>query len=843
MCRKGNPKDRTFQLKILVPGGEVGFFHVPLRTVSKMSDTLKELLEKLNDSQREAVLYNDGPSLIIAGAGSGKTRVLTYKIAALLKSGLPPWTIMALTFTNKAAREMKERIASLVDPAAAARLWMGTFHSIFLRMLRSEAALLGYPANFTIYDTADSKNLLKSIIKDMNLDDKVYKVGTVQARISAAKNDLISPEAYANNGPRQLEDIQARRPLLKEVYKRYTERCRLASAMDFDDILLMTNILFRDHPEVLEAYQDRFRFILVDEYQDTNFSQYLIVKKLSEKHHRVCVVGDDSQSIYSFRGANIDNILKFKENYPESRLFKLEQNYRSTQTIVNAANSLISKNKGQIHKTVFSKNDVGQRIKVFSAYSDIEEGFIVANRIQEMHLSSYDPLNNFVILYRTNAQSRIFEESLRKRNLPYRVYGGLSFYQRKEIKDVIAYLRLLLNADDEEAFKRVVNYPARGIGDTTQQKLVSAASSQQVGMGALLSNLALYNVPINAGTTRKLEAFATLMNDLRASVPHRNVYELTNDLLAKTGLLNDLKLDTSMEAISRKENIQELLAGMNDFVNDKLEEGNNAVYLSDYLAEVSLLTDQDEEKSAEGDRVTMMTIHAAKGLEFKYVFVVGLEEEIFPSTFSLDSERALEEERRLLYVALTRAEKACVFSYAKSRFRNGAMNFTKPSRFLADLDPSFLDVSGANAGSVLPSRQSSEVSGYRSQSAYQDRYTNKERQTSQRDRFSKPAETYSSSREIPRNLTRLPKRTESPMESAQTTSAATTSTAASPAQKPGSKSQGEPMPGMTLIHERFGRGVIEKAEGSGPDRTITVQFENAGQRKLLLKFAKFTLEG
>lgn len=771
------------------------------------------------------MLYNDGPSLIIAGAGSGKTRVLTYKIAALLKSGLPPWTIMALTFTNKAAREMKDRIASLVDPAAAARLWMGTFHSIFLRMLRSEAALLGYPANFTIYDTADSKNLLKSIIKDMNLDDKVYKVGTVQARISAAKNDLVSPEAYAANPQRQLEDIQARRPLLKEVYQRYTERCRLASAMDFDDILLMTNILFRDHPEVLAAYQDRFRFILVDEYQDTNFSQYLIVKKLSEKHHRVCVVGDDSQSIYSFRGANIDNILKFKENYPESRLFKLEQNYRSTQTIVNAANSLIAKNKGQIHKTVYSKNDVGQRIKVLSAYSDIEEGFIIANRIQEMHLSSYDPLNDFVILYRTNAQSRIFEESLRKRNLPYRVYGGLSFYQRKEIKDVIAYLRLVLNADDEEAFKRVVNYPARGIGDTTQQKLVSAASAHQVGMGVLLSNLAEYQVPVNAGTSRKLEAFATLMNELRALVSHRNVYELTNDLLAKTGLLNDLNLDTSMEAISRKENIQELLAGMNDFVTTKLEEGNKAVYLSDYLAEVSLLTDQDEEKSAEGDRVTMMTIHAAKGLEFRYVFVVGLEEDMFPSTFSQDSERALEEERRLLYVALTRAEKACVFSYAKSRFRNGTMNFTRPSRFLSDLDPAFLDVSGAATGSVLPSKQPLTSSGYRGQSTHQDR------STFQRERPAVQPERSFPQREASRKLTRLTTHSQEPA-----------ATSATPEQTPAAQAQGDLAIGKALVHERFGRGVIEKIEGTGPDRTITVQFENTGQRKLLLKFAKFTLE-
>jgi len=775
---------------------------------------LNELLDNLNDSQREAVLYNEGPSLIIAGAGSGKTRVLTYKIATLLREELPPWTIMALTFTNKAAREMKGRIAQLVDSQSASRLWMGTFHSIFLRILRAEAHLLGYPTNFTIYDSSDSKNLIKSIIKDMNLDDKVYKVGSVQARISAAKNDLISPTAYMNHAERQVEDLHSRRPLIKEIYLRYTERCKISSAMDFDDILLMTNVLFRDFPDVLATYQAHFRFILVDEYQDTNFSQYLIINKLSEKHHRVCVVGDDSQSIYSFRGANIDNILNFKKTYPESRLFKLEQNYRSTQTIVNAANSLIAKNKGQIKKHVFSKNDVGQRIRVLTAFSDIEEGFIVANRINEIRMNSLDTLNNIVILYRTNAQSRIFEESLRKRNLPYRVYGGLSFYQRKEIKDIIAYLRLIHNPHDEEAFKRVINYPARGIGDTTQQKLIAAANTHHSGIGTILADPARYEVPINAGTAKKLAAFTALIDQFRELSTNLNVYELTARLIRETGIVTDINMDISVETLSRKENIEELLSGMNEFVTGHLEEGNNAIYAGDYLAEVSLLTDQDEEKSSEGDRVTLMTIHAAKGLEFGYVFVVGLEEEIFPSAYSLESERALEEERRLLYVAMTRAEKVCVLSYAKSRFRNGSMNFAKPSRFLSDLDPACLELPSESSLMNRPS------STYATPSPT----------------FSTPASPFSG-----RRLTKL-----------------NDNKGAYPPAKPSSTDQtqgnsesqqiGQTLhngntlrTGQDLVHERFGKGTIQLIEGSGTDCTITVQFENAGSRKLLLKFARFTV--
>jgi DNA helicase II / ATP-dependent DNA helicase PcrA len=793
---------------------------------------VKELLDNLNNSQKEAVIYNEGPSLIIAGAGSGKTRVLTYKIAALLKSGLPPWTIMALTFTNKAAREMKERIGLLVDSKSANRLWMGTFHSIFLKILRSESSVIGYPADFTIYDTADSKSLIKSIIKDMNLDDKIYKPSSIQSRISAAKNDLISPVAYAANRDIQMEDLRGKRPQTKDIFQRYVERCRLSSAMDFDDILLMTNVLFRDHPEILEKYQDRFNFILVDEYQDTNFSQYLIVKKLAEKHHKVCVVGDDSQSIYSFRGANIENILNFKNSYPECRLFKLEQNYRSTQNIVNAANSLIAKNKGQIRKTIFSEKDKGQLIRVLRAYSDLEEGFIVANKINEMRLSNFDSLNDFVILYRTNAQSRIFEESLRKRNLPYRVYGGLSFYQRKEIKDVIAYLRLILNPDDEEAFKRVINYPARGIGETTQQKLLSTASSLGIGISTILNNPEQYNIQINSGTAKKIDIFRDMILKFRSMLKEKNVYEVTEQLLRDSGIINDVSVDNSPENISRKQNIQELLSGMNDFTNTRLEEGNESIYLSDYLSEVSLLTDQDEEKSAEGDRVTMMTIHAAKGLEFKNVFVVGLEEDIFPSSHSLESEKALEEERRLLYVAITRAENVCTLSYANSRFRNGQNNFTKPSRFLADLDPKLLDFAAVNLQNPSASKNTFKTDDFEGRAGY---YGNNGSKPYSGTNISRPSVIPPSSRSAAPTSASSGK----PLVKIPSSRVSNTSSAAS-----GSSAvhNGQNLKkGQSILHERFGVGTINEIEGSDSNCTITVEFENSGSKRLLLKFAKFTL--
>jgi len=778
---------------------------------------LEDLLENLNDSQKAAVLYNDGPSLIIAGAGSGKTRVLTHKIAYLLQSGMQPWTIMALTFTNKAAREMKERISSLVDPQLASRLWMGTFHSIFFRILRAESEAVGFPSGFTIYDSADSRSLIKTICKEMALDDKVYKVKSVQARISSAKNDLISPESYAGNAELIKQDIIGKRPLIKDIYVRYVERCRLAAAMDYDDLLFQTNILFRDHPEILARYQDRFHFILVDEYQDTNFSQYLIVKKLAEKHHRVCVVGDDSQSIYSFRGANIDNILNFKKTYTEGKMFKLEQNYRSTQTIVNAANSLISKNKGQIPKNVFSKKEVGKKIKVMSAYSDLEEGFMVANKINEIRLTSFDSFNSFVILYRTNAQSRIFEEALRKRNIPYRVYGGLSFFQRKEIKDIIAYLRLILNADDEEAFKRIVNYPTRGIGETTMQKIIHAASGQGISLWKVLEDPAHYEVVINSGTAKKLESFKVFIEVFRPLVSEKNVYDITEQLVRESGIQREINEDQSPENLSRKDNIQALLTGMHDFCASRMEEGIETIFLNDYLSEVSLLTDQDEEKNAEGERITLMTIHAAKGLEFRNVFVAGLEEEIFPSAHCVNSERELEEERRLLYVAITRAENICVLSYAKSRFRNGQNNFTRPSRFLNDLDPDLLDFP-TDASTF----SSSSTSTFERESG---NYYNKSSKFSvKEDSYSSlpPIHTIPASSISGKRLTKLPK-TE-PSQASESTS-----------------SMSGLKVGNFILHERFGKGQICDLEGNDDNAKIDVEFENSGHKKLLLKFAKFTI--
>ena len=778
---------------------------------------MEDLLENLNDSQKAAVLYNDGPSLIIAGAGSGKTRVLTHKIAYLLQSGMQPWTIMALTFTNKAAREMKERISTLVDPQLASRLWMGTFHSIFFRILRAESEAVGFPFGFTIYDSADSRSLIKTICKEMALDDKVYKVKSVQARISSAKNDLISPESYAGNAELIKQDIIGKRPLIKDIYVRYVERCRLAAAMDYDDLLFQTNILFRDHPEILARYQDRFHFILVDEYQDTNFSQYLIVKKLAEKHHRVCVVGDDSQSIYSFRGANIDNILNFKKTYTEGKMFKLEQNYRSTQTIVNAANSLISKNKGQIPKNVFSKKEVGKNIKVMSAYSDLEEGFMVANKINEIRLTSFDSFNSFVILYRTNAQSRIFEESLRKRNIPYRVYGGLSFFQRKEIKDIIAYLRLILNADDEEAFKRIVNYPTRGIGETTMQKIIHAASDQGISLWKVLEDPARYEVAINSGTAKKLEGFKVFIEGFRPLVSEKNVYDITEQLVRESGIQREINEDQSPENLSRKDNIQALLTGMHDFCASRMEEGIETIFLNDYLSEVSLLTDQDEEKNAEGERITLMTIHAAKGLEFRNVFVAGLEEEIFPSAHCVNSERELEEERRLLYVAITRAENICVLSYAKSRFRNGQNNFTRPSRFLNDLDPDLLDfpTDASTFSSSSTSTFERESGNYYNKSS---KYSVKEDSHSSLP----PIHSIPASSTSGKRLTKLPK------------------TELSQAPVSNSSISGLKV-GNFILHERFGKGQICDLEGNDDNAKIDVEFENSGHKKLLLKFAKFTI--
>ncbi len=790
-----------------------------------MLNFVEKILDKLNDSQKQAVLYNDGPSLVIAGAGSGKTRVLTCKVAVLLKQGLAPWNIMALTFTNKAAREMKERIAGLVDPASASLLWMGTFHSVFLRILRAEASVLGYPSSFSIYDTTDSKNMIKSIIRDLGLDEKIYREGAVHARISSAKNDLISPAAYANNPALLERDLFTKMPRIVDIYQRYVQRCRLASAMDFDDLLYNTNVLFRDHPEILKAYQSRFQFILVDEYQDTNFSQHLIVSRLAERHHRVCVVGDDSQSIYSFRGANIDNILNFEKTYPECLLFKLEQNYRSTKNIVNIANSLIAKNKMQIPKSVFSKRETGNKISVLSAFSDMEEAYMIANKINEMHMSLYDSWSEFAVLYRTNAQSRILEDAMRKRGIPYRIYGGISFYQRKEIKDIIAYLRLVINPADEEAFKRVVNFPARGIGKTTLDKIQQAATLHRTTFWEICSKPLSYNLSIHSGTENKLKQFSSLIENLMPLASTLNVYEFTKKMLQESGINNALLQDSSEEGISRQEHLESLLSGMFDFCQSRLEEGNEQMLLPDYLAEISLLTDQDEVD--EGEKVNLMTVHAAKGLEFKNVFVSGLEDGVFPSIHNLESDRELEEERRLLYVAITRAGDHCVLSYAKSRFRNGQTEYSKPSRFLNDLDKRFLD---------LPTRSFAEEQETAFSSAFgSDRrfasFYNPEANSPQR-----TAEPY----------------TKTPLEKIGSRQGKWSKLAARPAgavaggereftaetSSTGIKtSKGEFRMGQKVLHERFGEGLIQKIEGQGDNCKIGVEFKQAGYKLLLLKFA------
>ncbi|MDR0370951.1 MAG: exodeoxyribonuclease V subunit gamma [Prevotellaceae bacterium] len=651
-----------------------------------------DFLNELNKNQRESVEYIDGPSLVIAGAGSGKTRVLTYKIAYLIKKGIAPSAILALTFTNKAAREMRGRIDKLVGEKTSRYLWMGTFHAVFQRILRREAEHTGYTKNFTIYDTADSKSLIKSIIKELKLDDKQYKPNFVQSRISFAKNNLITDQAYKENADLMRADAGARTPCMADIYSIYTQRCRQADAMDFDDLLLQTNLLFRNHPEILAVYQDRFAFILVDEYQDTNFAQYLIVKKLAERHHRISVVGDDAQSIYSFRGANIDNILKFKNSYPEAKLFKLEQNYRSTKTIVNAANSLIGKNKEQIRKNVYSEKEDGNLIKVLNVFTDLEEGWVVADHIVELHRSRHFQYKDIAVLYRTNSQSRVLEDALRKQHVPYRIYGGLSFYQRKEIKDAIAYFRLICNLNDEEALKRIINYPARGIGETTINKLFVTAQLHNTGVWEVLRDMLKYNLPVNGGIAKKLADFRDMIDVFHQQIDTQDAYTLATNIVKISGVIGDAFLDRSPENLSRQENIQELLSAIHEYNERQLAEEHLPGLLPGFLSEVSLLTDQDTDKDTESDRVTLMTVHAAKGLEFRAVFIVGMEEDLFPSSFSTGNERELEEERRLFYVAITRAEEQCFISYSKSRFRNGKTNFSNPSRFIKDIDAQYLEL-------------------------------------------------------------------------------------------------------------------------------------------------------
>ena len=780
---------------------------------------MPDYIEELNEGQRNAVLYNDGPSLVIAGAGSGKTRVLTYKIAYLLENGYQPWNILALTFTNKAAREMKERIARQVGPERARHLWMGTFHSMFLRILHVEAGHIGFTSQFTIYDTADSKSLIRSIIKEMGLDEKVYKPGMVQARISNAKNHLVSPAGYANNKEAYEGDRAAKVPALRDIYQRYWERCRQADAMDFDDLLFYTFLLFRDHPEVLARYQEQFRYILVDEYQDTNFAQHSIVLQLAKNHQHVCVVGDDAQSIYSFRGADIDNILYFTKVYPDTKVFKLEQNYRSTQTIVRAANSLIEKNQWQIRKEVFSEKEKGEAIGVYQAYSDVEEGDIVVNKIAELRREKRYAYSDFAILYRTNAQSRIFEEAMRKRSMPYRIYGGLSFYQRKEIKDVIAYFRLIVNPNDEEAFKRIINYPARGIGDTTVGKIIAAATGHNVSLWTVLCEPLAYGLNFNKGTVGKLQAFRELISAFITDAAEKNAYEIGADIIRQSGIIYDVCQDNSPENLSRKENIEELVNGMSDFCAQRQEEGNPNVLLGDFLSEVSLLTDQDSDKDGDDEKITLMTVHSAKGLEFKNVFVVGMEENLFPSGMVGDSPRALEEERRLFYVAITRAEEHCFLSYAKTRFRYGKMEFGSPSRFLKDIDIRFLRLP-QDAGMFR--RVEEEAAAFRRENARGFAPDREDAPYGGKERVSVRPKQQIIAPTVPRNLKRV----------APSANTASTSPSAG-------GSANRVQQGQLIEHERFGLGEVLKVEGEGDNAKATIRFKNAGDKQLLLRFARF----
>ena len=759
-----------------------------------------DILQQLNDSQRAAVEYCDGPQLVIAGAGSGKTRVLTYKIAWLLSHyDMAPWNILALTFTNKAAREMKERIARLVGPERAQRLQMGTFHSVFSRILRAEAEVIGYNSNFTIYDQADSRSLVKNIIKEMQLDDKVYKPSSVADRISMAKNHLLMPQAYMTSSW-AADDVQKKRPQVGNIYNRYMERCRQSNAMDFDDLLVQTYLLFAHHEEVRRKYVDRFKYVLVDEYQDTNYAQQEIVLQLTLEHGRVCVVGDDAQSIYSFRGANIDNILDFQKKYQQgTRLFKLEQNYRSTQLIVQAANSLIEKNERQIRKDVFSENEEGERLTLKPAYSDKEEAIIVCSDIKRIRRKENVAYSDFAILYRTNAQSRSFEEQMRKEGIPYRIYGGLSFYQRKEIKDVIAYFRVVANPDDEEALRRIINYPTRGIGDTTVSKIVDTANLHHVSLWQVIQQPIVFDLKLAKNTQAKLEAFRQLIEGWVARIDSEDAYVLGHSIIMESGISKDIYGSNNPDDLSRQENLEEFLGGMQDFVESRREEDREQeTSLGDFLQEVALLTDLDSDNDSDQPKVALMTVHAAKGLEFPTVFVVGLEENIFPSPMCTGSMRELEEERRLLYVAITRAERHCILTCAQNRFRYGRMEYDTPSRFIRDIDPRLLRVEGANSG-----LSSSSASRPFQRPVPQQR----------------PVATQFIADVKPR-IVAVRKETPRPQSSI------------------GDIGLKE---GNVIEHQRFGIGTVLKVEGSGENTKATVTFRNAGTKQLLLKFARYTI--
>ena len=822
-----------------------------------------DLLNDLNEAQRAAVEYIDGPSLVIAGAGSGKTRVLTYKIAYLLSQGMKPWSIMALTFTNKAAREMKERIGKLVGNDLAQHLYMGTFHSIFSRILRAEAEHIGFNNNFTIYDESDSRSLIKAIVKEMGLDDKKYKPAAVHAKISMAKNNLMSAAAYESDAAIFEQNKRAQMPEVGKIFLAYVQRCKQANAMDFDDLLTLTYQLFREHEDIRHKYAARFDYVLVDEYQDTNHVQMSIVMQLCQEKQRVCAVGDDSQSIYSFRGANIDNILNYQRQFQGTRLFKLEQNYRSTQTIVEAANSLIKHNRNQIPKDVFSENAKGEKIQYKPAYSDKEEAAIVAKDVKRIRREDGCQYSDFAILYRTNAQSRSFEEEFRKQGIPYRIYGGQSFYQRKEIKDIIAYFRLVANPDDEEAIKRIINYPARGIGATTVLKIADCAHQNQVSFWEVIGAPEQYGLAVNKGTMNKLETFRLLISSFIDRAQTTDVYELGDAIIKESGISQDIMSGKDADDLARQENLEEFLSGMSAFVEERREEGMfDELFLQDYLQDVALLTDADSDGDKDEPRVSLMTVHAAKGLEFPTVFVVGLEENIFPSPLSAASLRELEEERRLLYVAITRAEKHCILTNAKNRWRYGKMEFDNPSRFIDEIDSKLIDSQDEAGGSLFGSRADSSSDQPEwaraqrprrpwedaEQPRYSSRYQNSKPVASQFVADPKPSLSEGNFKSV-RALNAAKRYMEthsshpasrSTGSAASSVSSAASSVSSSAASSAGSSSCGL-QEGMKIEHQRFGRGTVLKIEGTGENTKATVEFVHSGTKQLLLKFAKFTV--
>ena len=777
-----------------------------------MKQDLTVHINSLNEAQKEPTLHKDGPLIVIAGAGSGKTRVLTYRIAYLMSQGIDSFSILALTFTNKAAREMKGRIAELVGDGEAKNLWMGTFHSVFARILRSEADKLGYPSNFTIYDTQDSERLISSIIKEMGLEKDIYKTKQVRSRISAFKNSLITVRAYYNDGDLQESDAMARRPKMGEIYKEYVDRCFKAGAMDFDDLLLRTNELLNRFPEVLAKYQDRFRYILVDEYQDTNHSQYLIVRALSDKFQNICVVGDDAQSIYAFRGANINNILNFQKDYDNVAMYRLEQNYRSTQNIVNAANSIINHNKTKLYKKVWTANDIGNKIKVQRCPTDADEGRHVAGSIYDFNLTEQRKFNDFAILYRTNAQSRAMEDALRKRNIPYKIFGGLSFYQRKEIKDILAYLRVIINPKDEESLKRIINYPARGIGQTTIDKLVVGAKEYGLSLFQTAEKSGSLGIGINSGTVNKLEQFVTLIKSFQIFNETANAFEIADEVTKKTHIISDLKKDGTPEGVSKIENIEELLNGIKDFTEGQQELADASGALTEFLEDVALATDFDSENKDENtDRVSLMTIHLAKGLEYPYVYVVGMEEDLFPSPMNLDSRGGLEEERRLFYVALTRAEERAFLSYAQSRYRWGKLNSAEPSRFIEEIDEQYLDYQIPKSDYEFKPLVNTSIFGSADVPKKQ---------------IKKPKSWEGKPNTVP-NPTQLKK-----LRKIQSTS------------QNDSDSKEHVIDlavGTKVEHQRFGKGIVTLIEGAGNDKKATIKFNGTGDKKLLLRFAKLKI--